>query len=241
VTFHNCAHGGDRDKSTSLWVNDNWLDSLALLCDKKHQHKPWTTTMQNGNVRFATAEEAAYPILLCERIIHCLRDQALQLGATAPETLLEQAEGPDPSPLSRIVLGALPRGHKVKPLVAEFGTYLTVFADPQKPCNLEKFLTTLPKGAKPVSRHIVTGGDPQAARQDATAVFIEVDDNSTVEKIHIGIPSEPDDFIQRAVAAGRPRSLEQYLDPQIKSMIHANFTAEPSIVAKFEQTSSRSM
>ena len=64
VTFHNCAHGGDRDKSTSLWVNDSWLDSLALLCDKKHQHKPWTTTMKNGNVRFATAEEAASHIAL---------------------------------------------------------------------------------------------------------------------------------------------------------------------------------
>ena len=232
VTFHNCAHGGDRDKSTSLWVNDSWLDSLALLCDKKHQHKPWTTTMTNGNVRFATAEEAAYPILLCERVTHCLRDKALQLGATAPDTLLEQAEGPDPSPLSRLVLGALPRGHKVKPLVAEFGTYMKVFADPQKPKDLDKLLATLPKGGKPVSRHIVTGGDLQAARQDAAAVFLNVDDNSTVEKIHIGIPSEPDDFVQRAITAGHPRSLEQHLDPQIKSMIHANFVADPSIVAK---------
>ena len=156
-------HTGDRDKSTSLWVNDNWLDSSGLLCDKKHQHKPWTTTMRNGAVRFATAEEAAYPVL-CERIVHRLRDKALQCGATAPETLFEQAEGPDPSPLTQIVLGALPRGHRVKPLVADFGTYLTVFANPQKPDDLEKFLTTLPKGAKAVSCHNVTGGDLQAAR-----------------------------------------------------------------------------
>ena len=127
---------------------------------------------------------------------------------------------------------ALPRGHKVKPLVAEFGTYMKVFADPQKPKDLDKLLATLPKGAKPVSRHIVTGGDLQADRQDATAVFLDVDDNSTVEKIHIGIPSEPDDFVQRAIAAGHPRSLEQHLDPQVKSMIHANFVADPSIVAK---------
>ena len=40
VTFHNCAHGGQRDKSTSLWVNDDWLDSLAILCDRQHKHKP---------------------------------------------------------------------------------------------------------------------------------------------------------------------------------------------------------
>ena len=34
VTFHGCAHGGARDKSTSLWVNDTWLDELA--CWKAH-------------------------------------------------------------------------------------------------------------------------------------------------------------------------------------------------------------
>ena len=120
--------------------------------------------MRNGAVRFAKAEEAAYPLVRCETIVHRLRDKALQCGATAPETLFEQAEGPDPSPLTQIVLGALPRGHRVKPLVAEFGTYLTVFANPQKPDDLEKFLTTLPKGAKAVSCHNVTGGDLQAAR-----------------------------------------------------------------------------
>ena len=73
--------------------------------------------MKNENVRFATAEEEAYPILLCERVIHRLRDKALECVARAPDTLLEQAEGPHPSPLPRLVLGALPRGHKVKPLV----------------------------------------------------------------------------------------------------------------------------
>ena len=81
-------------------------------------------------------------------------------------------------------------------------------------------------------RHIVTGGDLQAARQDAAAVFLNVDDNATVEKVHIGIPSEPDDFVQRAISAGHPRSLKQHLDPQVKNMIHANFVADPSIVAK---------
>ena len=120
VTFHNCAHGGGRDKSTSLWVNDNWLDSLAILCDKRHSHKPWTTKLTGGGIKFATAEEAAYPILMCERIVHCFRDKALQLGAVALDTMADQAESATTN--SRLVLGALPRGHKVKPLVAEFGT-----------------------------------------------------------------------------------------------------------------------
>lgn len=133
VTFHNCAHGGERDKSTSLWVNDDSLDELALLCDRKHKHKPWTSTLHSGKVKFATSGEAAYPLLLCECIVNCIKRIALEMGAHAPDTLAEQAEGPTKDRLSRLVLGALPRGQKVKPLVNEFGSYLTVFADPQQP------------------------------------------------------------------------------------------------------------
>ena len=53
------------------------------------------------------------------------------MGAHSPQTIAEQAEGPNADSLSRVVLGALPRGHKVRPLVAEFGHYITVYADPQ--------------------------------------------------------------------------------------------------------------
>eukprot|EP00435_Cladocopium_sp_Y103_P058116 s1087_g20.t1 len=106
VTFHNCAHGGERDKSTSLWVNDDWLDELALLCDGKHKHKPWTTTLQSGGVKFATSSEAAYPYTLCERIINCIKCVALQMGAHSPDTLADQAAGPTRDNLSRLVLGA---------------------------------------------------------------------------------------------------------------------------------------
>ena len=45
-------------------------------------------------------------------------------------------------------------------------------------------------------------GDLHAARQDATAVFLNVDDNATVEKVHIGIPGEPDDFVQEQFQLG---------------------------------------
>ena len=38
VSFHNCCHGGDRDKLTSLWVTDVWLDDMEARCDKKHTH-----------------------------------------------------------------------------------------------------------------------------------------------------------------------------------------------------------
>ena len=233
VTFHNCAHGGDRDKSTSLWVNHNWLDSLGILCDKRHSHKPWTTKLIGGGVKFATAEEAAYPVLLCERIVHCLREKALQLGAFAPDTIAEQAESTTNTQLSRLVLGALPRGHKVKPLVAEYGHYLAVFNDPQRPADLESFLKTLPKGAKVVARHLLTWGDFQSMQLlEGRDVVLSVSENFSVEKANVGVPSDPDQFIERAIAAGHPRSLDQYIDPQVKNMMHANFIAEPAELAK---------
>ena len=236
VTFHNCAHGGDRDKSTSLWVNGSWLDSLAMLCDGKHQHKPWTTKLENGAIKFATAEEAAYPILLCERIVHCLRDQALQMGASSPQTIAEQTEQPASSHLSRLVLGALPRGHRLKPLVAEYGHYVTFFADPQRPEDVEAFVKRLPKGSKPVSRHVITWGDFQSAQQTMGAederIVLNVTPQTAVEKINVGVPSDSEQFLERAIAAGHPRSLEQYVDPQVKAMISANFLEEPADLAK---------
>ena len=236
VTFHNCAHGGDWDKSTSLWVNDSWLDELAILCDKKHVHKPWTTTLKHGGVKFSTSEEAAYPNLLCERVINCFKRAALKCGAQAPQSLSEQAEGPTKDKLSRIVLGALPRGHKLKPLVAEFGSFFTIFVDPQKPSLVNAFLDAKPKGAKVVSRRIVTRGEMQAAQLDKTEgsnfTVLEVGDAEVVEKLHVGIPSEPDDFIERAVLAGHPRSLEQFLDPQVEDMLKANFVGPPLDLAK---------
>lgn len=232
VTFHNCAHGGDRDKSTSLWVNDTWLDSLAILCDRQHAHKPWTTKAHNGTIRFATAEEAAYPALLCERIVHCLRDKAIEFGASSPDTIAEQAATSDATKLSRLVLGALPRGHKVKPLVAEYGTYVLVFTDPQRPSDLDKYINTLPKGAKVVARHVITWGEFQSMHSDSdTAVVLQVTTNAAVEKVSVGVPSDPDAFIERAIAAGHPRSLDQFVDPQIESMIKENFVEEPASLA----------
>jgi hypothetical protein len=147
--------------------------------------------------------------------------------------MAEQAEGPTSDSLSRVVLGALPRGHKVRPLVAEFGHYITVYADPQQPALTEKIVAQQPKGAKIVSRCIVTRGESQAAHSGDPNVFLlDLGQSDIIEKVHIGVPSEPDVFIQRALEAGHPRSLDQYIDPQMEAMLNANFLEEPAALAK---------
>jgi len=57
-----------------------------------------------------------------------------------------------------------------------------IFVNPQRAKDLEGYLKTLPKGAKVVSRHLVTWGVLQAARQGNKAKFLEVIEGATVEK-----------------------------------------------------------
>ena len=64
-----------------------------------------------------------------------------------------------------------------------------------------------------------------------TAVVLQVTTNAAVEKVSVGVPSDPDAFIERAIAAGHPRSLDQFVDPQIESMIKENFVEEPASLA----------
>ena len=68
IDFDACMHGGNRAKSTRLKVSAAELDSLAIVCDGRHQHKPWTVSMGPSNWQFSTASEAEYPTLLCKRI-----------------------------------------------------------------------------------------------------------------------------------------------------------------------------
>ena len=38
VTFHNCMHGGVRNKLTKWWATDQTFESLRSLCDGRHTH-----------------------------------------------------------------------------------------------------------------------------------------------------------------------------------------------------------
>ena len=147
VTFHACAHGGTRDKSTSIWQSQHYFDSLSLKCDRKHSHASWKPAMKDGRLQFPTAEEAAYPHQLCERIIACVMTQVLKMGAVSIESFHKQIELQQSTQQRRIAMGALPRGNKIKPLVAEFQCYDTLPCDPQQqPKQIDAKLRGYPKG-----------------------------------------------------------------------------------------------
>ena len=67
--FHACMHGGRRRKCTTLACFQHpAMFSLAVSCDNQHEHEPWgVITHGERQLHFATADEATYPVLLCQR------------------------------------------------------------------------------------------------------------------------------------------------------------------------------
>ena len=90
ISFHNCMHGGKRKKLTKWWSTKDVFTELQSLCDGKHHHAQWNPVQQGTALQFPTAEEAAYPHLLCKRIAAILLKYAISKGAVQVDTLEKQ-------------------------------------------------------------------------------------------------------------------------------------------------------
>ena len=190
--FDNCCYGGARKKSSKFWGSLPWIMAMAASCPEEqvHKHKSWRPQVVDGAVQYPTAEEAAYPKLLCTRLAEVVRAQWIQIGVVDVENLQQQLKVEQHS-LHRVVLSALPRGKKFKPLVSEYGTYVTLVhavtdTEPQH---------TLPKGAKLVHQRISQRG---AVRVDepiihASAEQLAEDDEVMVSQY--GIPKGTAGFL----------------------------------------------
>ena len=154
--FDNCCHGGTRKKATSWWSNVDWFTSLAAQCDDSHYHQKWNAEIIDGRVVFPTHLEAAYPILLCERLATIAKLKALELGATEIQDLAQQIEQA-PSSQHRFLLDMLPKGRKFKPLVPEYGFYDKWAAVTNLNFSEQQFLHNFPKGTKIVHRQLYKG------------------------------------------------------------------------------------
>ena len=111
--------------------------------------------MRDGKMQYPTAEEASYPYLLCERIIACVLTQVRKMGAIHIDKFQQRTDLQQSTPQRRIAMGALPRGSKIKPLVAEFRSHDIVHCDPQQqPRQIDAVLRKLPKGARVAHRRL---------------------------------------------------------------------------------------
>ena len=116
VDFHGCRHGGSRARWCRWRVLGCFLNSLAGECTKDHPHKPWKMEHIDGKWVFPTAEEAAYPKVLADRVA-LLLSQHLNLELPFNDSLLNTEKT---AALEAVNAGKQPRGTKIKPLVSEF-------------------------------------------------------------------------------------------------------------------------
>ena len=220
--FDSCMMGGDRDKATAWWCSDDLFSSLNLRCNKQHTHKPWTPIASSGGLRFPTAEEASYPELLCERVAFLVKEKATSLGYENFHSLVEQSKQKTSAALQHVNMGFLPRGQKVKPLVSEFGGYKILVVPPShNDGHIATAVEQLPKGAKVVQRKLVKWGDMRVCSYDECLVT-GMNDDDKVEKITVGVPREPIDFVAAAIKAGHPRFLDYKSIDSIDNLVQRN-------------------
>ena len=171
VDFHSCCHGGQRPKLTRFWVSQEVFSQLSLFCDGTRWHKPWTPRGVGNRLHFVTADEAAYPLLLCQRTI----DALLELCFPGLDmSVLRQSAIPFDSKATRVSLGFQPRGKTMGPLVAEFSHQV---AEARKQVGIDSFLRSMPKGSKVVRQRLLDGGSVIPSLVHATEVtFHEIPD-----------------------------------------------------------------
>eukprot|EP00435_Cladocopium_sp_Y103_P018181 s871_g4.t1 len=250
VVFDNCMHGGHRQKATTWWATQDVYNELAVRCDGSHEHAKWNPTPHGRNLSFPTAQEAAYPILLCKRVIAIIYKYAISQGATDPDSLTEQLPSTNTTS-HRWVLDMLPRGKKLRPLVSEFQCYVNFLHQVAQDPEQSPFLQLLPKGARVVHRRIEWGkvrvevhnGNLEffwetklrTYKLDPRSPLLERDANNSelhAEFCTAGIPREPWDFVQKAVEVGHPRTLAVHLNEEVIHMLKQNFSGEPYHLVK---------
>jgi hypothetical protein len=59
VSFHNCMHGGARNKLTKWWATDKTFEELRVFCDGSHSHAKCNPQPVWKSLQFPTAAEAA--------------------------------------------------------------------------------------------------------------------------------------------------------------------------------------
>ena len=239
--FHNCCHGGLRKKLTRFWDTHHLFPDLALLCQDDHPHLDWKPEFdddkKNNRVKsYPTSDEAAYPFLLCQRLIASVKKKLFECGALEASNLLEQVET-ESTNSHQFVLGMLPRGKKYRQLVSEFSRYIDAIIRPGHDEVLEALQKPLAKGSKITNRQCCKWGQVRVDSLDRN--FIDgslladnLSDEFVVEKVTIGVPRDPIDFCKRSFLAGHPRSIAIHLSQQVQEALKANFEEEPYLVAK---------
>ena len=241
TTFDSCMHGGLRDKSTGWWSfnprcpDKNLFESLSMRCDGSHKHASWKPYKMNGVLQFPTAQEAAYPTVLCERVAHILLEEAKRCKFFVPENLQEQLQS-NVNVAKRQLFANQPRGQRLRPLVSEFGHYATMILAAAHPDDVQEGFAALPRGARICSRRTFQQGvmRDEVLQKYPKAMFGKSwKPGMASEILQIGVPKDPKDFLEDAFKVGHPRDMIARAG-QLESNLLNSFVEQP-LQTRFEK------
>ena len=186
VHLHSCMYGGSRKKSTCFATNMPKLKELALECDGSHPHKKW------GKVPggFATAQEAAFPLRLCESMISLLVQHAGDLGYHVR---------PFVPPVSAV---KQPRSSKCEPFVPEYKFQVTVPLQGQLPVLDSKNVLTCALGPAPKGSRLLRFNFKGGSLKPKHAGSHEKPISAT-----FGVYRQPQEFLQQCLGQSHPFDL----------------------------------
>ena len=208
VFFHHCMLGGDRDKYTKWLGTAGVFDTMGLLCDGKHVHKPWSASMVAGVPVFDTALESEYQTVLCTTVAHLVRGKAIEAGYAPPadslDGLLSQAQL---QLQSRAAVGKQPRGRKLPQLVPEFLCVKEISLPVGTPLLLQKSQSLL--------RRFLRGKAGISGSKETLQIHI------------VGTRRSPEEFYSMAEKAGHPYKPGDGVTDQMKLVVHDILTLGP--------------
>ncbi|CAE7258543.1 dnajb6-b [Symbiodinium sp. CCMP2592] len=222
-----CCHGDGRPRPYQMATAQGDWSALALKCSGLHAHAPWVP-------RKTGDPPPGLPSLFCQRVIAKAKAKAalLQSGVREFGTVSQTRES-DSTFDGRLALNALPRGRRNPALVQEFVSFKFVAVPADPPSADESLLAGLPKGARVLSRLTFDGGYEEACKTlSISSGEVSIADGKSEllegELIRIGLPSEPNAFVQRAVQAGHPRDGSAHVSKLVVNAIKANFSDPPA-------------
>ena len=225
--LQHCMHGGTRDKKSKFWSfnprcpNVNLLETLAILCDGSHVHASWKPRVVDNRLVFPTAEEAAYPILLCQRFAALCLQEAIDRGVGPVHSLSQQLQISD-TVGKRQIYTVQSRANKLKQTVSEFGETIQV-AVSLRPNAAETCLKAYPKGSRILQRHLAWGYNRDEWKCGPN---VEIIDGERYEILKIGLPRTPQKFIHEAVQAGHPKHSLARVSSQMQFVLDKVFAGD---------------
>lgn len=210
TSFHACRmHGSQRNKQTSLLAPTGLYDRLEATCDGQHYHLPWEIRPSGRGLAFATADEAAYPPLLCSRMASMLQVLAETLNITLQKEVSFSRKSKHAMGLQTV---------SAPPLVPEFSH----FHHSEQQCNIDGYRLL----ASPFPGDVTTDL-PADANADTTQ-----DTKRMRKTFKYGVQWEPAEFLEKAKQVQHPKNPHNSLPDVLKEALFQVLTTDPIELAK---------